>query len=89
MKKLSPHFQKFFMLILFTGMQMAIWAQGTNENVTEKTTSTTTTSTTEWYTSPWVWIAGAAVFIIILVALLRGNSSTSNTESRTTVIKDR
>lgn len=28
-----------------------------------------------WYTSPWVWIVGAAIFILLLVALLRGNSS--------------
>lgn len=27
-----------------------------------------------WYTQPWVWIVGAAVFILLLVALLRGNS---------------
>jgi hypothetical protein len=25
-----------------------------------------------WYTSPWVWIIGAAVFILLLVALTRG-----------------
>lgn len=28
-----------------------------------------------WYTNPVVWIVGAAVFILLLVALLRGNSS--------------
>ena len=28
-----------------------------------------------WYTNPIVWIIGAAVFILLLVALLRGNSS--------------
>jgi hypothetical protein len=27
-----------------------------------------------WYTQPWVWIVGAAVFILLLVALLRNNS---------------
>lgn len=26
-----------------------------------------------WYQQPWVWIIGAAVFILILVAILRGN----------------
>ena len=26
----------------------------------------------QWYTQPWVWIVGAAVFILLLVALLRG-----------------
>jgi hypothetical protein len=28
-----------------------------------------------WYTSPWVWIVGAAIFILLLVALLRGNNA--------------
>jgi hypothetical protein len=26
-----------------------------------------------WYTNPVVWVVGAAVFILLLVALLRGN----------------
>lgn len=26
-----------------------------------------------WYASPWVWVIGAALFILLLVALLRGN----------------
>ena len=26
----------------------------------------------DWYTSPWVWVVGAAVFILLLVALTRG-----------------
>jgi hypothetical protein len=25
-----------------------------------------------WYTSPWIWIVVAAVFILLLVALTRG-----------------
>ena len=28
-----------------------------------------------WYNNPVVWIIGAAVFILLLVALLRGNNS--------------
>jgi hypothetical protein len=72
---------KFFLAILFTCMQVMLWAQ--DQTVTQKTTETTTT---QWYASPWVWVAGGAVFIIILIALMRGNSSTS--ETRTTVIKD-
>lgn len=27
-----------------------------------------------FFTSPWVWVVGAAVFILLLVALLRGGS---------------
>ena len=26
---------------------------------------------TQWYAQPWVWIVGGAVFILLLVALLR------------------
>lgn len=28
-----------------------------------------------WYASPWVWIVGVAVFILLLVALLRGRNA--------------
>lgn len=27
-----------------------------------------------WYSAPWVWVVGAAVFILLLVALTRGGS---------------
>ncbi len=27
-----------------------------------------------WYASPWVWVVGAAVFILLLVALTRRRS---------------
>ena len=27
----------------------------------------------EWYQQPWVWVVGAALFILLLVALLRGS----------------
>ena len=30
------------------------------------------TKESNWYASPWVWIVGAAVFILLLVALTRG-----------------
>lgn len=30
--------------------------------------------TEAWYASPWVWVVGAAVFILLLVALTRGGS---------------
>lgn len=31
-----------------------------------------------WYANPWVWIVGAAVFILLLVAIVRGGSRTSD-----------
>lgn len=32
------------------------------------------TNESAWYASPWVWVVGAAVFILLLVALTRGGS---------------
>ncbi len=29
----------------------------------------------DWYEQPWVWIVGGAVFILLLVALLRGGGA--------------
>lgn len=31
-----------------------------------------------WYASPWVWIVGAAVFILLLVALTSGSRDKSD-----------
>lgn len=31
----------------------------------------------DWYTQPWVWVVGGAVFILLLVALLRSGSRRS------------
>ena len=30
------------------------------------------TKDSAWYASPWVWVVGAAIFILLLVALTRG-----------------
>ena len=36
-----------------------------------------TDKSSNWYAEPWVWIVGGAVFILLLVALLRNNKSTN------------
>lgn len=48
-----------------------------------------TTSNSNWYASPWVWIVGAAVFILLLVALTSGSRDTSDrVVEKRTVIRD-
>lgn len=42
------------------------------QSVPEKVDIDINTKGSNWYASPWVWIVGAAVFILLLVALLRG-----------------
>jgi hypothetical protein len=29
----------------------------------------------EWYQQPWIWVVGAAVFILLLAAILRSGTS--------------
>lgn len=31
----------------------------------------------DWYTQPWVWVVGGAVFLLLLIALLRGSGNKS------------
>jgi hypothetical protein len=58
--------------MLFTSLVTFAQEEGT-QIVTKSTRTTTTTS--EWYTMPWVWVVGAAVFILLLTAILRGSGS--------------
>jgi glutaredoxin-related protein len=57
------------LVMLFTSI-VAFAQEGTN--VVTKSTRTTTKTTTDWYTMPWVWVVGGAVFILLLIAILRG-----------------
>ena len=42
----------------------------------DKKIDTNKNNSSQWYTQSWVWIVGAAIFILLLVALLRGNKRT-------------
>ena len=62
----------FATLILFSCFSLFAFAQdkGLDVDINVKKES-------EWYTQPWVWIVGGAVFILLLVALLRGGEKKS------------
>lgn len=64
----------FITLLVFTLMQTILWAQTETTESSSSTTKVTVSeeTTSEWYTNPIVWVVGAAVFILLLVALLRG-----------------
>jgi len=55
------------LLLLACLLQVSAWAQDAKLDV-----NITKQSSSNWYASPWVWIVGGAVFILLLVALLRG-----------------
>ena len=50
-----------------------IWAQDKDVDVSLKVDGGTTTTTTEWYAEPWMWVVGGAIFLLIVIALVRGN----------------
>lgn len=60
--------RKFSMLPLFLFATIAVWAQDKKVDVDINTKG----DGGNFFTQPWVWVVGAAVFIIILVALLKG-----------------
>lgn len=85
MKALSRqmNFKMMFTLLIFSLLQTAIWAQDSSSgsSTTSKSVSVTTHNDSQWYGSPWVWVVGAAVLILLLVALTRGGSNRSGSTS--------
>jgi len=57
----------FFLSFLFS---LQAWAQDKGLDVDIDVNK----KDSNWYQQPWVWIVGGAVFILLLVALLRGGS---------------
>jgi hypothetical protein len=81
-------FRSFLTLLCIALMQAAVFAQDQQPSGSGSTTTTVTThQSTYWYSSPWVWVLGAAIFILLLVALLRGGSKDTSTSDRVTVQK--
>ena len=93
MKQLSKSFsyKTFVALFVLTFMHVLAFAQdstGGGGKSSSSSSSTTTTTTQEtWYTQPWVWIVGGAVLLLIIVALMRGNSNSDTRSDKVTVTK--
>ena len=78
--------KKAYLTILTVVVNLALLAQ-------EKTTDVNVdinkgSGNANWYASPWVWVVGAAVFIILLVALTSGSRrSSGGSTDKVTVTK--
>lgn len=83
--------RSFLTLLCLVVFQAALMAQDAQPGGSSSTTTVTKhETTTYWYANPWVWVIGAAIFILLLVALLRGSSNRGTTTSdRVTVTKVR
>ncbi|WP_339918754.1 hypothetical protein [uncultured Flavobacterium sp.] len=64
--------KKYLAIGTFFFFQSIVWAQ---EDQTIDVNLNVDGGQSDWYAEPWVMVVGAAVFIIIIVALLRGKSS--------------
>ena len=81
----------FFVMLFLSLFSLVLWGQEEGSGGESTTTTTTTRSTSvnvtdtagDWYTSPWVWVIGAAVFILLLVALLSNRRSDTVRVSKT------
>lgn len=73
-----------FCALLF--IQAVVFAQDTTSSSSSTSVTVTKEETSDWFSNPWVWIIGAAVFILLLVALLGRGGSSARTD-RTTVTK--
>lgn len=70
LSKIKNYMKSLFALVMLSLLQTTTWAQEKAEldvNINKGNGG-------NWYTQPWVWIVGGAVFLLLLVALLRGNS---------------
>jgi hypothetical protein len=67
------------MVLTMIATLLGFWAMAQEESggasVNVSTTKTSSSSSEGWYASPWVWVVGAAVFILLLVALLNNRGS--------------
>ncbi len=73
-KNLNYNLKGLLVLLMSSLLQTAVWAQeGGGADIDVKITK----ESSNWYAQPWVWIVGGAVFVLLLVALLRGNSNKS------------
>ena len=70
-KKVIFAFRTFAMLLMLAFFQTAAWAQDKSVDIN----ITKDGGGGNWYAQPWVWIVGGAVFLLLLVALLRNNNS--------------
>ena len=67
-KSILSGIKKISLLPLFLFATIAVWAQDKKVDVNINTKG----DSGNFFTQPWVWVVGGAVFIIILVALLKG-----------------
>ncbi len=71
LKTISTSLKSLLVFFMLCFLQTIAFAQDKKVDVNIGTNS----GGGNWYAQPWVWIVGGAVFLLLLVALMRGNSN--------------
>jgi CHASE3 domain sensor protein len=71
LQNISTNLKKSLVIGALFFFQSIAWAQDKEVDVNLNLNE----GASDWYAQPWLLVVGAAVFIIIIVALLRGKSS--------------
>jgi len=71
LKRISTGFKSLIAFLMLCFVQTIAFAQDKKVDVNISTDK----GGGNWYAQPWVWIVGGAVFLLLLVALMRGNSN--------------
>ena len=77
-------------MMLLTLAQSIAWSldEGGSSTTTSTHVSTTSGQNSNWYASPWVWVVGAAILILLIVALSSsGRRSDGGRTDKVTVTK--
>jgi hypothetical protein len=83
------NWKNFIATLFFACIQTALWAQDSGGSSTTSSSKKVdvSVSSSNWYSSPWVWVIGAAIFILLLVALVGGSRGRTSSGDRVTVTK--
>jgi uncharacterized membrane protein len=65
--------KKYFFLLSTVLLSTLVALSQDNDGAKKIDVNVNTGGASAWYASPWVWVVGAAVFILLLVALTRGS----------------
>lgn len=78
---------KIYLTLLLAMANVIAFAQDSTTTITTKTDAITTTTEKTWYMEPWVWLVGAGVLVLLLIALLKGGGSNKVAQEKVTVTK--
>ena len=73
MKRISTISKSITLLVLTLILNVVAFAQDKKVDIDINTKPDAAADASSFFSQPWVWVVGAALFILLLVALLKSN----------------